>query len=126
MPTQFNFQGVLDAFAYRQPVDVVDYKSELVYGVWTEVGMPERRQVSAIVLTVNDKNVSFREEGNVTEAKIALITNDELFFFSDISEATLQKQSYVNVHGTTFKVVSSGMFLANSGHRQYIAVRYVE
>lgn len=125
MPTQFNFQDVLDAFGFRGPIDVTDVECTLVNGVWLE-GQPSRRTISGIVLTISDKEQRLYSEGSVEEAGLSIITNDELFIALDESAAGLQKQSYVTVHNTTFKVTSSGMFLANSGHRQYKAVRYVQ
>lgn len=125
MPTQFNFQSVLDAFGFRESLDVTDVECVLVNGVWVE-SEPSRRVISGIVLTTVDKEQRLYQEGNVEEAGISIITNDELYISLDESDTGLQKQSYVNVHNTTFKVMSSGMFLANSGHRQYKAVRYVQ
>lgn len=125
MPTQFNFQSVLDTFGFRDSIDVTDVECTLVNGVWAE-GEPTRRTISGIVLTTIDKEQRLYQEGNVEEAGISIITNDELYISLDESDTDLQKQSYVNVHNTTFKVMSSGMFLANSGHRQYKAVRYVQ
>ena len=125
MPTQFNFQSVIDAFGFRESLDVTDVECALVNGVWVE-GEPSRRVISGIVLTTTDKEQRLYQEGNVEEAGISIITNDELYISLDESDTGLQKQSYVNVHNTTFKVMSSGMFLANSGHRQYKAVRYVK
>ena len=122
----FDFSETLDAFECPETITAYEKSGAYVNGYWVET-KGEEREVSCILLNVDEKKLEILAEGRHVDAAYCMMfpeDQDEFFIANQQDYSIQNKQTYVVIDNFEYVVVNNPETTKNAGFRSYYALRY--
>lgn len=122
----FDFSATLEAFECPETITAYEKTGSYVDGYWTETADNER-QVSCILLNVDEKKLEIISEGRRVDAAYCMMFDkdaDEMFIVHQQDSTIQGKQTYVKIDGFEYVLVNNPETVKNAAFRSYYALRY--
>lgn len=122
----FDFSETLEAFECPETIKAYEKTGSYVDGYWTET-KGEEREVSCILLNVDEKKLEILAEGRHIDAAYCIMFpdgQDEFYINYQQDDKIQAKQTYVLIDDFEYVVVNNPETNKNAGFRSYYALRY--